>query len=212
MELRGGTDALALRLQGGAVGELGVFEVLNAGKMAVDEHVVGERPEVFGRLQLGRIRRQEQEVDVLGDAQPLAGVPAGAVQDEDDLLGGTGADGAGESGELDCEQGDADRGGEVEERATRGRVHEAHQIAPGEPVAHYGGGALSDWCPDAPQERFQANAVLIGGPHLDLRLGKGGGHLPEERAELFLKSACCSASASAWRGRGACWLCFSRCK
>jgi hypothetical protein len=52
--------------------------------------------EVLGGLQLGRVRRQEVQMDVLGHAQPQARVPAGAIQDEDDLLLGAGADRRGE--------------------------------------------------------------------------------------------------------------------
>src|SRR5215831_12291709 len=66
MEQRGGANALGLALETGAVGELRVFEFLDVLEMAVDEWRVGERPEVFGWLQFGRIRRQEVQVDVVG--------------------------------------------------------------------------------------------------------------------------------------------------
>ncbi len=45
---------------------------------------------------------------MLGQAQPQATVPAGAVQDEDNLLVRTSSHGTGESGQFDFEQGDAD--------------------------------------------------------------------------------------------------------
>jgi hypothetical protein len=43
---------------------------------------------MLGRLQLGRVRWQEQEVDVVGYAQLGTGVPPRAVEHEDDLLVG----------------------------------------------------------------------------------------------------------------------------
>ena len=50
MEAGGRADALGLGLQGGAAGKLGVFQVLDAGEMLVDECSVGQRPEVLGGL------------------------------------------------------------------------------------------------------------------------------------------------------------------
>jgi site-specific DNA recombinase len=50
----------------------------------------------------------------------------------------------------------------------------------------------------------------FGRPQFHPRGGERGGYLPQERAQVFLNSACCSASARAWRGRGTCGLCFRR--
>jgi hypothetical protein len=197
MELRGRADAIRSPLQSGAMGQLGVFELLDAGKMPVDEHVVGEGPEMFSGLQLWRIRWQEEQVDVLGHLEPLAGVPARTIQDQDDLLAGAGADRRGEGDQLDCEERDADRGGEMEARAARGGLHETHEGAPGEAVAHHGDGALPFGSPDPPQEWLQADAVFVGRPEFDGRLREGVGDRRHERTEVFLQSACCSASARA---------------
>ncbi len=101
MEASGRADAVGLGLERGVVGQLGVFELLDAGEMPVDEHVVGQRPEMLGELELGRIgriRRQAQPVDVLGHARPEAGVPAGPIQHERDPLRGAGSDRAGVGG------------------------------------------------------------------------------------------------------------------
>jgi hypothetical protein len=211
-ELRGGAEAVGSPLQGGAVGQLGVFELLDAGEMPVDEHVVGQRPEMLSRLPLGRVRRQEHEVDVVGHREPRAGVPARAVKDQDDLLAGAGADGVGKGGQFNCEQRDTDRGSAVEARAARGGVDEADELAPGEAVAHHGDGSVPFGRPDSPQERLEPDAVLVGGPQFDRRLGMGSGHRAYQRANLFLNSACCSASARTCRGRGTCRLCFRRCR
>ena len=86
----------------------------------------------------------EQQVDVLRHAQAKAGVPAGAVEHEHDLLARAGADHFGEGGELDFEGRDGDAGGEVEERTARGRVDEADEVPPGETVLGDGGRALPD--------------------------------------------------------------------
>ena len=66
MEAGRGADAVGLRLERGAVGELDVFEFLDAGEVPVHQHVVGQGPQVFGGLQLGGIRREEEQMEVLG--------------------------------------------------------------------------------------------------------------------------------------------------
>jgi hypothetical protein len=46
------------------------------------------------------------------------------------------------------------------------------------------------------------SAMLVGRPQLNLGVGKGGGHWPQQRPYVFLKASCCAASANVWRGRG----------
>jgi hypothetical protein len=54
--------------------------------------------------------------------------------------------------------------------------------------------------------------MLIGGPQFHLSTGKRGGHCLQQRSYFFLKVSCYSGSARACCGRGACWLCLSRCR
>ena len=103
MKAGGRADLLGVALQLGAAGELRVFELLDGGKVPIDQDRVGERPQMFGRLQFGRVRGQEEQVHVVGDAQLDAGVPAGTVEHEDNLLGGARADGTGKGREFDLE-------------------------------------------------------------------------------------------------------------
>jgi hypothetical protein len=63
-------------------------------------------------------------------------------------------------------------------------------------MLHRGNGTLSLGRPDPPQDRLEADAMLIHCPQLDLRVGEGSRDLAYERAELFLKRAW--AAASAW--------------
>lgn len=201
-----------LGLQGGAAGKLGVLQRLDAEEMLVDQGVVGEWPEVFGRLQLGGIGRQEQQMNVLRDPQLDARVPTRAIQHEHDLLLGPRPDRTGKDSELRLEQRDGDRGGQVKEGPARGRMDKADEIAPLEAVLDGGERSLPDRRPHAAQHRFEANAMLIRGPELHVGLGERRRHRPQQRADLFLNSACCSGSASTCCGRGTCWLCLSRCR
>ena len=62
-----------------------VLEISKRGEVLVGEWLIEDGPEVLGGLQFGGIRRQEEQVHVLGDPQPHARrLPAGAIQDEDD--------------------------------------------------------------------------------------------------------------------------------
>ncbi len=45
--------------------------LLDGGEVAIDQHGIGQRPEVFGGLQFRRVRRQEEQVQVVGHAQAL---------------------------------------------------------------------------------------------------------------------------------------------
>jgi hypothetical protein len=170
--------------------------------MAVGQDRVGQWPEVLGRLQLGRVGWQEQEVDVLGDPQAGAGVPPRPVEHEDDLLGRPGAHRAGERLQLGLEQADAHRGGEMEDGAARGGVDEADQVAPRVAVLDRRQWALPVEAPHRVQDGFQADAVLVDRPELDLRLGEGGRDLAQERSQFFLNASCAAGSARTCRGRG----------
>lgn len=119
-------------------------------------------------------------MDVVRNPEANAGMPAGAIEDQYDLLGGTGSHLARELGELDFEEGDAHRGGQVKDGPPGGGMDETHQVAPGEAVLHGGDGALANRRPDAAEERLEANAVFVGRPEFDLGSGKGGGDLPQQ--------------------------------
>src|SRR5262245_12818457 len=71
VEEGGGADPLRLVLERGAAGQLGLFELLDGREMAVHEHGVGERPQVFGGLEFGGIGWEEEQVDMVGYAQAL---------------------------------------------------------------------------------------------------------------------------------------------
>ena len=73
-------------LQRHTAGGLSVFQLLNASKMPIHQDCVGERPQMFGWLQFGRVRRQEEQVEMVGHTQALRAVPARTVQDQDKLL------------------------------------------------------------------------------------------------------------------------------
>jgi len=117
-------------LQGDTALALSVFQLLNAGEMAIEERRIGERPQMFRRLQFGRIRRQKEQVEVVWHTQALRAVPPGAIQHEHNLLGGTRSYSLGKGGEFGLENGHTHGGRQVKNRATGGGMNEAHQVAP----------------------------------------------------------------------------------
>jgi len=136
MEQRGGADEVAARVEGDAARGLGIFELVDGGEVPIDQHGVRQRPQMLGGLELGRIRREKQQVDVLGHVQLDARMPARAIQDEDDLFAGAGADLTGEGRQLDFEERDTDRCGQMEDRPPGGGMDEADEVAPVVAVLH----------------------------------------------------------------------------
>ena len=61
MEADGEADEVGERLEGDAMGELRVFEAVDGGEVLVDKRQVGQQPQMFGGLQLQRIRWQNSK-------------------------------------------------------------------------------------------------------------------------------------------------------
>ena len=173
MKACGRADHVRVTLQLGAAGELGVFKLLDAREVASDYERVGERPQMLGGLQFGRVGWKDQQVHVLGHTEAHAGMPTGTVEHEDDLLGGTGPDGTGKRGELHCKHGNADGRGQMQDGAPRGRVDKADEGAPGEAVAHQRHWSVANGRPDPPHHRLEPDAVFIDRPQLDAGMWKG---------------------------------------
>ena len=90
----------------------------------------------------------------------------------------------------------------MKDGAPRGGMDKANKIPPIVAVLDRCRWALPVEAPHFVQDRLQPDAVLVDRPELDARLGVRGRDRLDERAELFLNSACCSGSANTCRGRG----------
>ncbi len=115
---------------------------------------------------------------------------------------GEAPDRVGKGGEFGFEERDTHAGGQMKDRAARGGMDKADEIAPLVAVLHGSEGTLPVETPDLVQDRLEPDAVFVDRPELDLRVREGGRDLAEERAELFLKASCAAGSACTWRGRG----------
>jgi len=104
---------------------------------------VRQRPQMFSRLQLRGMRRQEQQMDTLGYAHLRAGMPTRAVEHQHDLLGWTRANLAGKRLQLDGEEFTVHGRRQMPHGATRGRMHETDEVAPVVPMFDGGNWALT---------------------------------------------------------------------
>lgn len=123
-------NEVRLSLQRHTARGLRLLEGVEVREVAVDQGSIREWPQMLCRLQLRRIGGQEEQVEVVGHPQARTRVPARPVEDQHDLLVGTGSHLAREFGQFHLEERNGDAGGQVEDGASGGRVHEADQVAP----------------------------------------------------------------------------------
>ncbi len=116
VQARRGADEIRPLLERGAVRELGIFEILTAGEVLVDQRRIGQWPQVFSGLQLGRGRGQKEQMDMLGHAQlDAGGFPARPIKHQHDWLAGTGS-------RLACELRQLDRANSASSTAKTGML------------------------------------------------------------------------------------------
>ena len=179
-------------------------EFVQRSDMPIDDWLVHHWPEMLRGLEFGRIGRQEDEADPVGDGQVLGSMPARVVEHEDDAALAAGAGLTGEEGEQFGEEGLGEATTKIPERLAAGRLHEGGEVEPLVAVVAEGDRPLADGRPDPAADRPQAEAVLVLRPDLDRaigmrRLGRGDSGL-----EPPLKAARCSGvAARGCRGRGA---------
>lgn len=205
MEQGAVADGLVLIGKSNAAVAHGFVELIEAVEVVVDQRLVEEFPQMFGRLQLGTVRRLEDEPDAVGDAEVVRPMPTGIVELQHDALGGASADILGKIGEDRLEHLFANRCGNVPYRLASRRFDEAGDIQPFEAVLAKRYGTLALPRPDAPDDRLQADAVFIGRPQLDGRLGMLKRLRLDGAFKLFLSAARSgSPAACGCRGRGFC--------
>ena len=202
MEAGLAADEFAIVAEGDAALGDGGVEVGEGVEVLVDDRLVHVDPEGFGRLQLGRVGRQEDEADALGNGERF-GMPAGAVEDEDDDPVAAGPRLAREEGEGVLEELLVDAGRKIPEAFAGGGRDEGDDVEPFEAMMAAGDRALAARRPDPAEDRLQPDAVLVGCEGLDCRAGMALGFLGDRFRELFLNASCSSGvAACACRGRG----------
>ena len=129
-------------------------------------------------------------------------MPACAVEYQDDVLVGTGADLGGERRQQCAEQGGVDAIGDEPHDLASCWPDEAIKIRPLVAVMAAGGRAAAAWRPDLAQDRFQAEAVFVERPDFDRNRRFGTLEFADAGLELFLNRACSYRLALGLAGRG----------
>src|SRR5215207_5618168 len=80
---------VGVRLEGRGIALAAAFgddgtEFVQRGDMPVDDRLVHQWPEMLGGLEFGRVGRQKDQADPVGDGQALGAMPAGVVEHKDD--------------------------------------------------------------------------------------------------------------------------------
>jgi len=174
-------------LQRDTASGLDVFQFLNAGEAPVDQRRIGERPQMFRRLEFWGVGLEKQQVEVVWHTQALGAVPAGPIQDQHDLLLGSCPDVVSECRQLRREQGNADGGRQMKERASGGGMRKAHEVAPFVPMLDRSKRTLPVETPDVAQDRFEADALFVDSPQLDTRQRKCRRHLTQQGTQTRLE-------------------------
>src|SRR3954462_5593773 len=131
-------------------------------------------------------------------------MPASAVEHEDDVFVGAGADLGGERRQQRAEQRGVDAIGDEPHNLAGGWPDEAIEIEPLVAVVATGDGAAAARRPDLAQDRLQAEAVFVERPNFD-RAGRFGAlELADAGLKLFLNRACSYRLALGLAGRGTC--------
>jgi hypothetical protein len=186
-----------------------LIEFLQGLEVFIDDGFVRQRPQAFGGLKLWRIRRQEHQFNALRNPQILGDVPARAVEHQDDVLVGTGADLGGERRQQRTEQRGVDTVGDEPHDLASGWLNEAIKIKPMVAVMAAGGRTASARRPDLAQDRFQAEAVFVERPDLDRNRRFGALEFGDAGLELFLNRTGSYRLALGLAGRGT-WRVRSR--
>ena len=113
MEFGGFGDGVLVIVQRAAsLGDGGV-EIVDGLEMFVDQRLIDEGPQVLGRLQFGRVRREEYQMEALRHRKQRAGVVAGLIAHEHNALGRASAHRGSEGLPGDAHHGGVDRRGEL---------------------------------------------------------------------------------------------------
>src|SRR4051812_2018397 len=112
-------------------------------------------------LEFGRVGRQEDEADSVGNDQALGSMPAGIVEHEDDAALASRAGLSGKAGEQFGEEELGEAVAEIPDRLAAGRLHKGGDVQPLVPVMAEGDWSLADGRPNVAADWLQAKTVFI---------------------------------------------------
>ena len=176
---------------------LRLFQFIKAAKVAIGDPFVGQGPEPLAGLQFGRVRRQKDEMQPLWNDELRAAVPPCSVEHKRNAFVFIGPNASGKLFQGQVHDGDVHPRQEQPNGSSRERMHEGVDIHPLITRLHEDTRARSFPNPDAAQQRFETDAVLIKSPQFDEGFRMILLDLGYLDRKFFLKASCSSGSAFA---------------
>ncbi len=199
-------DGVAFVGKGGASLTDDVVEFLNRRDMFVDDWLVDQRPQGFGRLQFGSVGRQEDQSHAVWNIEPRFSVPAGVVENEHDGSISASSSLSRKSFEQRREERFRHAVVHIPKGFTARRRDEGGHVEPIETMMTRRDRSFADARPDAARHRLQAEPVFVAGEDLDRPLGMLVRFFGDGVFEAFLKIAVSSGVADlGFFGRGV-WI------
>src|ERR1700680_3119860 len=178
-----------------------IDDVVGGCEHAVGEPVVAqELPGVFGRVQLGRFRRQQHDADIVGHAELIGGVPSGLIDEQDGM--GVVSDRLGYLGEVQVHRRDVAERKDQPRRLALRRADRTEDIGRLGPLIVRGDRPRAAQCPAPGDLVLLADPGLVPEPDLYLLTRRlVARDLRHNGGELFLKTAAASGVWAWCRGR-----------
>ncbi len=147
------------------------FQIVQRGQDAIGKRLVGKRPQAFCRLQFWRMGGQEQQVQPFRDDEIGTLVPAGLIQNQQQMFGWPGALFLGKGGQSQRKGDRTDGGHEQPTGSSALRFDKAIHIHPLVALPDHCAHSRSLARPDAAQDRFETDAMFILTPQFNAGLG-----------------------------------------
>lgn len=182
---------------GAAGGDDGVVVVEDADGEPVGAQVL---PDIFHRVQLRAVGREQDGGEVVGDDERRCPVPAGPVEQEDRMRARR--DGAGDFREVVVHRGGVGEGQHQSGGDAAVRAGGAEDVGPFVAGVARRARPAAALRPDPGEGALLADPRLVLEPDLERLATRGlGDRCGYRLAEVFLKASCASGSAFGWCGR-----------
>lgn len=206
MESGSALDGVALVGEGGASFSDDVVEFVDRRDVFVDDGFVDQRPQGFGRLQLGRVWRQKDQAYAVWNIQAGLAMPAGVVENEHDGSVYAGAYLAREGFEQCGEEQLRHAVVHIPKGFATRRRDKGRHVKPIEAMTAGRDRSFADGSPDAAHHRLQTEPVFVAGEDFDRPVGMLLRFFGDGVFEAFLKTDVSSGVADlGFFGRGV-WI------
>jgi hypothetical protein len=185
--VKGGTptDHFRMSLEPAAARGLNVLQIVKRAEDPIGKRLIGEWPQAFCGLQLGRMRRQKEQMKPFWNHEITTLVPARLIQNQENLLVQPSALFLCEGGQREGKGRGIDRRHEQPGSLAALWLHKPIEIHPLIARSDHSPNPAPFARPDPAQDRFEANAVLVLTPHFNAGFGIRLAQLLDLLGEFF---------------------------